>query len=158
MVSMTLALLTVLPARNAIVVGAKALLAAPAKGVAAADTPASPIPVLALPAPKGPSPLLAAIEGHRSANLAMSQAVRDYVEAEATGAPDERHLLAAADRAGDVEAKAFNALMALAPADAEEARTLTAYLAEVSADFDRDGFGTLVLRRLAIMLANAKEA
>ncbi len=46
-------------------------------GMAPAVTPA---PMLALPAPRRSSPLRAAIEDHRSANLAMSQAVRDYVK------------------------------------------------------------------------------
>ncbi len=146
MVSMTLALFTVLPAGRALVADAPAL-ALPA-----------PAPVLALPAPKEPSPLLAAIEEHRSANLPMSQAVRDYVEAEACGSPDEPHLLAAADRAGDIEAAALNALTALAPANADEAHALAAYFAEVSADLDKNAFGTWLLRRLSIMLAQAKAA
>ncbi|MEN3238911.1 hypothetical protein PUR29_36360 [Methylobacterium ajmalii] len=154
MLSATLALFAALPARNTIVVGAKALLAELILFVPEASPPA----MIALPAPKGPSPLLAAIEDHRSANLAMAQAVRDYVEAEAAGSPDEPHLLAAADRAGDVEAAALNALVALAPADAKEARTLVAYFAEVSADLDKDAFGAWLLRRLEIMLANAKAA
>lgn len=157
MLSATLALLTVLPVGRVLVTDAVARLSAPVATPPALALPA-PAPVLALPAPKGPSPLLAAIEEHRSANLAMSQAVRDYVEAEAAGSPDEPHLLAAADRAGDVEAAALNALVALAPADAEEARTLVAYFAEVSADMGKDAFGTWLLRRLAIMLANAKAA
>jgi hypothetical protein len=113
----------------------------------------SPPAVIALPAPMGPSPLLAAIEEHRSANLAMAQAVRDYVEAAASNAPDEAHLLAVADSASEVEAAALNALVALAPASAEETRIITAYFAEVSADLDKDAFGTRLLRRLVIMLA-----
>lgn len=117
---------------------------------------ASPPAVIALPAPMGPSPLLAAIEEHRSANLAMAQAVGDYVEAEASSDPDEAHLLAVADRASEVEAAALNALIALAPASAEETRTLTAYFAEVSADFDKDAFGTWLLRRLAVMMARVQ--
>lgn len=53
--------------------------------------------VIALPAPKGPSLLPAAIDEHCSADLAMSQAVPNCVEAEASSAPDEAHLLAAGD-------------------------------------------------------------
>lgn len=116
---------------------------------------ASPPAVIALPAPRGPSPLLAAIEDHRSANLALSQAVRDYVQAEADSAPDERLMLAIADRASDEEVKALNALLALTPANAEEVRTLAAYLAEVAQDFDKQAFGAWLFERFAVMLANA---
>lgn len=122
-------------------------------GMAPAVTPA---PMLALPAPRRSSPLLAAIEDHRSANLAMSQAVRDYVKAEADSDPDEAHLLAVADRASDVEAAALNALAALTPANAEEVRTLAAYFAEVAADLDKYAFGTWLLQRLTIMIARAQ--
>ncbi len=105
-------------------------------------------------APFEPAP--AAIEDHRSANLAMSQAVRDYVKAEADSDPDETHLLAAADRASDVEASTLNALAALTPANAEEVRTLAAYFAEVAADLDKYAFGTWLLQRLTIMIARAQ--
>ena len=116
---------------------------------------ASPPAVIALPAPRGPSALLAAIETHRSANLAVTQAVRDYVQAEADSAPDDRLTLAIADRASDEEVAALNALLALTPADAEEVRTLATYLAEVAQDFDKQAFGAWLFERFAVMLANA---
>ncbi|MCF4123831.1 hypothetical protein [Methylobacterium sp. SyP6R] len=116
---------------------------------------ASPPAVIALPAPRGPSPLLAAIEDHRSANLAVSQAVRDYVRAEKDSAPDERLMLAIADRAGDEEVAALNALLALTPANAAEVQTLAAYLATVAQDFDKHAFGAWLFERFAVMLANA---
>ncbi|TGD93744.1 hypothetical protein [Methylobacterium nonmethylotrophicum] len=116
---------------------------------------ASPPAVIALPACR-PSPLLAAIEDHRSANLAVSQAVRDYVEAQDNSAPDEPHLLAIADRASDVEVAALNALLALTPANSEEVSTLAAYLAEVSTDFDKGAFGAWLFQRFAVMIAAAR--
>lgn len=116
---------------------------------------APPPAVIALPAPRGPSPLLAAIEDHRSANLAVSQAVRDYVQADADSAPDELLLLAIADSASDEEVATLNALLALTPANAEEVRTLAAYLAEVSTDFDKGAFGAWLFQRFAVMLASA---
>ncbi|GJD66594.1 hypothetical protein [Methylobacterium frigidaeris] len=114
---------------------------------------ASPPAVIALPAPRGPSPLLAAIEAHRSANLAATQAVRDYVRAEEDSAPDEALMLALADRAGDEEVAALNALLVLTPADAEEVRTLTAYLATVAQDFDKHAFGAWLFERFAAAVA-----
>jgi len=117
---------------------------------------ASPPAVIALPAPRGPSPLLAAIETHRSANLAVNQAVRDYVRAEEDSAPDERLTLAIADRASDEEVAALNALLALTPANAEEVRTLATYLAEVAQDFDKQAFGAWLFERFAVMIASAK--
>ncbi|AWN47549.1 hypothetical protein DK419_15560 [Methylobacterium terrae] len=116
---------------------------------------ASPPAVIALPAPRGPSPLLAAIETYRSANLAVTQAVADYVRAEQDSAPDEPLMLAIADRASDEEVAALNALLALTPANAEEVRTLATYLAEVSTDFDKGAFGAWLFQRFAVMLANA---
>ncbi len=112
--------------------------------------------MIALPAPRGPSPLPAAIETHRSANLAVNQAVADYVKAEENSAPDEAMTLAIADRAAEEEVAALNALLALTPADAEEVRTLAAYLAEVAQDFDKGAFGAWLFERFAVMLANAK--
>lgn len=116
----------------------------------------APLPLLALPAPRGPSPLLAAIETHRSANLAVTQAVADYVRAEEDSAPDERLMLAIADRASDEEAAALNALLALTPADPDEVRTLATYLAEVAQDFDKQAFGAWLFERFAVMIASAK--
>ncbi|OAS20795.1 hypothetical protein A5481_22135 [Methylobacterium platani] len=117
---------------------------------------ASPPTVIALPAPRGPSPILAAIEAHRSANLAVNQAVRDYVQAEEDSAPDERLMLAIADRASDEEAATLNALLTLTPAGAEEVRTLATYLAEVSTDFDKGAFGAWLFQRFAVMIAHAQ--
>lgn len=114
---------------------------------------ASPPAVIALPAPRGPSLLLAAIETHRSANLAVNQAVADYVRAEEDSAPDEALMLAIADRAAEEEVAALNALLALTPADAEEVRTLTAYLATVAQDFDKGAFGAWLFERFALMIA-----
>lgn len=111
--------------------------------------------IIVLPAPRGPSPLLAAIEEHRSANLALTQATADFVQAEEDGDPAEPMLLAAADRASDAEVAALNALTALTPADAGEVRTLVAYFAEVSADLDATAFGTWLLERLAAAVARA---
>ncbi len=82
---------------------------------------ASPPAVIALPSAKKLSPLLAAIEEHRGTNLAMAEAVGDYVEAEASSDPDKAHLLDLADRASEVEAAVLNALVALAPASAGDA-------------------------------------
>ncbi|MBK3400055.1 hypothetical protein [Methylobacterium ajmalii] len=169
MVSLTLALLTVLPHRRAFVASIAAFVAPIAKSASAAARPlptveaapilalpAPPTAVLTLPAPCRPSPLLTAIEDHRSANLAVNQAVRDYVQAEADSAPDERLLLAIADRAGDQEVAALNALLALTPANAEEVRTLAAYLAEVSTDFDKGAFGAWLFQRFAVMITRAQ--
>ncbi|KMO32904.1 hypothetical protein [Methylobacterium aquaticum] len=172
MVSLTLALLTILPHRRAIVAGAVAFLSPAAKSATAVVSPlraadvetveAEPVlylpapgPVLALSAPKGSSRLLAAIEAHRSANLALNQAVRDYVQAEEDSAPDEALMLAVADRASDEEAAALNALVALTPASTEEAGALAAHFAEVSADFDKDTFSAWLFQRFAVMLARA---
>ncbi|BCM88125.1 hypothetical protein [Methylobacterium indicum] len=166
MVSLTLALLTVLPHRHAFVASITAFLAPISKSapppvitveaVPVLALPAPPAAVLALPAPKRPSPLLAAIEDHRSANLAVNQAVRDFVQAEEDGAPDEPLMLAIADRASDEEVKALNALLTLTPANAAEVRTLTAYLAEVSTDFDKGAFGAWLFERFAVMIARAQ--
>ncbi|WP_125901154.1 hypothetical protein [Methylobacterium indicum] len=117
---------------------------------------ASPPSVIALPAPRGPSPLLAALETHRSANLAVNQAVADYVKAEEDSAPDEALTLAIADRAAEEEVAALNALLALTPAGGEEVRTLAAYLAEVSTDFDKGAFGAWLFQRFALMIARAQ--
>ncbi|TNC06548.1 hypothetical protein FF100_34435 [Methylobacterium terricola] len=117
---------------------------------------ASPPAVIALPAPRGPSTLLAAIETHRSANLAVNQAVADYVRAEEDSAPDEPLMLAIADRAAEEEVAALNALLALTPADAEEVRTLTAYLSTVAQDFDKQAFGAWLFERFAVMIARAQ--
>ena len=158
MVSLTLALLTVLPHRHAFVASIAALLTPVAKSASTAPFLAlpAPPPMLALPAPKRPSPLLAAIEDHRSANLAVNQAVRDYVQAEEDGAPDEALMLAIADRASDEEARALNALLALTPADIDEVQTLAAYLAEVAQDFDKQAFGAWLFQRFAVMIASAQ--
>ncbi len=73
MVSMTLALLTVLPARRAFLTGAAALLAAP---VAKAPPAMSPAPILALPAPVAVAdPILSAIRAHRRAWAAFQVAL-----------------------------------------------------------------------------------
>ncbi|TNC16418.1 hypothetical protein FF100_04005 [Methylobacterium terricola] len=117
---------------------------------------ASPPAVIALPAPRGPSPLVAAIEAHRSANLAVNQAVADYVKAEEDSAPDEPLLLAIADRAAEEEVAALNALLALTPAGAEEVRTLSVYLATVAQDFDKQAFGAWLFERFAVMIARAQ--
>lgn len=162
MAILTLALLTVLPARRAIVAGAAAFLAGSlsetlsAKAAAPVLALPPPPPVLALPAPRGPSPLLTAIEAHRSVNLAVNQAVRDYVQAEEDGAPDELLMLAIADRAAEEEVAALNALLALTPASAEEVRALTAYLATVAQDFDKHAFGAWLFERFAVMIARAQ--
>ncbi|SFV14482.1 hypothetical protein SAMN02799631_05880 [Methylobacterium sp. 174MFSha1.1] len=169
MVSLTLALLTVLPHRHAFIASIEAFVAPVVKSAAAAvrplpptetapiiPLPAPPAAVLALPAPKGQNPLLAAIEDHRSANLAVNQAVRDYVQAEEDRAPDERLLLAIADRAGDKEVAALNALLALTPSNAEEVQALATYLAEVSTDFDKGAFGAWLFQRFAVMITRAQ--
>ena len=117
---------------------------------------ASPPAVIALPAPRGPSPLLAAIEAHRSANLAVNQAVADYVKAEEDSAPDEALMLAIADRAAEEEVAALNTLLAITPVNAEEVRTLTAYLATVAQDFDKQAFGAWLFERFAVMIARAQ--
>lgn len=159
MVSMTLALLTALPAGRALAAGAAAFLIPP-EAPETAPAPlhtveVAPAPMLALPAPSRPSPLLAAIEAHRSANLAVEQAVRDYVEAANNGDPAERMLLAIASRASDVEAAAFNALMAVTLTDDEDPRAATAYFAEFATETDAEAVGTRLLQRLAVLLAAA---
>ncbi|WP_157080563.1 hypothetical protein [Methylobacterium variabile] len=128
---MTLALLTVLPSRRALVAGAAALLAAPVAKAAAAA------PVLALPAPRLRNPLLSAIEDHRSALTTVMQATDDFVRAEEDSAPDEALMLAIADRAADEETAALAALLALTPATIGEATALASHLAETATEFDR---------------------
>lgn len=158
MASLTLALLTALPARRAFAAGAALLgpVAAPQAPAAPLHTvEVAPAPMLALPAPNRPSPLLAAIEDHRSANLAVEQAVRDYVRACEDGAPDERLMLAIASHASDVEAAAFNALMAVTLTGDEDARAATVYFAEFAAETDAEAVGTHLLQRLAVLVAAA---
>ncbi|AWB26181.1 hypothetical protein DA075_35510 (plasmid) [Methylobacterium currus] len=158
MASLTLALLTALPARRAFAAGAALLgpAAAPQAPAAPLHTvEVAPMPMLALPAPRRPSPLLAAIEEHRSANLAVMQAVRDYVQAREDSAPDERLMLAIASRASDEEAAAFDALMAVTLTSDEDARAATAYFAEFAAETDDGAMGTRLLQRLAVLLAAA---
>lgn len=152
---LSLALFTVLPARRAIVAAAVAGLAAPLARVlpveAAAPVLALPAsaPLLALPAPSRPSPLLAAMEDHRSALLAHTQAVEDYGRSEEEDAPDQALMLAIAYRAGDEEEAAIEALLALTPSDIGEASTLATYLAEITTEFDR----THLFGRFAAVLA-----
>ncbi len=117
MVSMTLALMTVLPSRRVIVAAAVAGLAAPLARVLPVEAAA---PALALPVsrPPGtasaarPSPFLAALDDHCSALLAVTQAVTDYVRPRGRR-PDEPLMLAIADRAASEETAALNALLAL---------------------------------------------
>ena len=61
-------------------------------------------------------------------------------------------MLAIADRASEAEVEALNHLLALAPANAEEVRTLAAYLAEVFTDFDKGAFGAWLFQRFAEMV------
>ncbi|UHC20458.1 hypothetical protein LRS73_35595 (plasmid) [Methylobacterium currus] len=159
MATLALALMTVLPVRRAFAAGAAAFLSpaaapAPATPLHTVEV-AAPVPMLTLPAPSRPSPLLAAIEDHRSANLAVEQAVRDYVQACEDGAPDERLMLAIASRASDVEAAAFKALMAVTLTGDEDARAATAYFAEFAAETDAEAVGTRLLQRLAVLVAAA---
>lgn len=156
MATLALALMTVLPARRALAAGAALFVPAGTPEAAPLHTvEAAPVPMLALAAPRRPSPLLAAIEEHRSANLAVMQAVRDYVQAREDSAPDERLMLAIASRASDEEAAAFDALMAVTLTGDEDARAATAYFAEFAAETDDGAMGTRLLQRLAVLLAAA---
>jgi hypothetical protein len=93
--------------------------------------------------------LLAALDDHRSALLAVTQAVTDYVQAEEDAAPDEPQMLAIADRAASEETAALNALLALTPANLAEAASLAGHLAETATEFDRVD----LFERFAVVLA-----